>query len=459
MNMMGATRRIHSRFRQTSAPHSVRRRSAKAIGGAASALALLLIGFGAWSAYHHEPITVTVKRADLIVSLCQPGILESADRVDVKNRVRGRASILHIVPDGSYVHRGDLLARLDDTWLREALAIERASLAKTEAMVIRSQRNLQAASVAVDEYGEGVYAQQRLQLQKGILEAQRSLAKTKQSLLRVRLMYHKAFVSQPHVKQMQLAVEKAESDLAAAKLKKEVLEEFTQAKVLAELASTRDIWVARLRAEGSVVREQTAKIARLEEDLRNCEIRGPRDGMVVYADRPASVDRQASPIYEGAWVRQFQTLVCLANLAQMQVRVLAPQTALSQVRRGQRASIRVLDQTLYGKVASVADRPEPTPPDGEEIKQFAVVIALDSGGERLKPGLTAEAEILIDHRNDALVIPLMCVVDSPGKSYIWVANWGRMTRREVVLGLANDSLVEVIGGLDEGDEVILNPQQ
>ncbi|HVX10638.1 MAG TPA: efflux RND transporter periplasmic adaptor subunit [Pirellulales bacterium] len=400
-----------------------------------------------------------MKRDDLVLSLCHDGAVESGDNMAVKNRVRGVQSILRMVPDGSYVRRGDLLVRLDSTSLEEALAAERAELAKTEVAVIRSRRQLKAADVAVDEYGNGIYEEQRLQLQNGILEAQRELTKTEHSLQKVQIMYRMAFISRPHVTQMELAVEKAQSDLVSAKLKKEVLEEFTQAKVLMDLTSKRDIVAARLKSEESITRDRAAKIARLEEDLTNCEILAPRDGMVVYADVPTGATEQKIPIYEGAWVRQNQTLLHLANLAQMQVRVLVPQTERNRVRRGQRAYLRVLDQDLHGKVASVADRPEPAQPTDDDLPRFAVVITFDGRRERLKPGLTAEVEILVDHRKDALVIPLLCVVDGSDRSYVWVSGWRGVMRREIALGMATDALVEVIGGLDGGEKVILNPQQ
>ncbi len=457
MNVTGAAQLLG--IGRSSAPRSARRSMAKAIYGAVCAAALWMMGTGVRSVYHHRPITVTVKRDNLVLSLCHDGAVESADNFAVKNRVRGVQSILRIVPDGSHVRRGDLLVRLDSTSLEETLAAEGAELAKTEAAVIRSQRELKAAEVAVDEYGAGIYEQQRLQLQKGILEAQRTLTKSEHSLEKVQIMYRMAFISRPHVTQMELAVEKAQSDLASAKLNKEVLEEFTQVKVLTDLTSKRDILAVRLKSEESIARDRAAKIARLEEDLTNCEMRAPRDGMVVYVDSKPGADQQAAPIYEGTRVRQNQTLLHLANLAQMQVRVLVPQTERNQARRGQRVYLRVLDQDLHGKVASVADRPESVQLTGEDTEQFAVVITFDGRGERLKPGLTAEVEILVDHRKRVLVIPLLCVVDGSARSYVWVSTWRGIVRREVALGMTADALVEIIGGLDEGEKVLLNPQQ
>ncbi|HJT33020.1 MAG TPA: hypothetical protein VJ783_13345, partial [Pirellulales bacterium] len=86
-----------------------------------------------------------------------------------------------------------------------------------------------------------------------------------------------------------------------------------------------------------------------------------------------------------------------------------------------------------------------------------VAIALDDRGKQLTPGMNAQVEILVQHSAHALVIPLICVTDERGQSCVRVKKRGGAARREVKLGLANDALVEVLDGLNEGELVLLNP--
>ncbi|MGH7194604.1 MAG: hypothetical protein ACREJM_13890, partial [Candidatus Saccharimonadales bacterium] len=197
------------------------------MGGSLMAGALWLL-YGAISAHYHRwPLAVEVKRADLVVSIYGDGVIESADNVGLQNHVPGRRNILAIVPDGSLVRKGDLLIRLDSTSLEEAIAAERAALSKAEAAVVRARKNSEAARIAVDEYCEGTYVRQRLELSRHVLEAQRRLASVEHSLLKIQIMFRKGFVSPPHVEAMESAVEQEQSGLAAAEHKRDVLDRLT----------------------------------------------------------------------------------------------------------------------------------------------------------------------------------------------------------------------------------------
>lgn len=441
----------------------VRRRwPARFIGGAVIAGTVWLL-YGAIAAhYRRGPLTIAVKRSDLVVSVSGDGIVESADNLDVQNPVPGRRNIVQIVSDGSYVRKGDIVVRLDISSLEEAIAAEQAALSKAEAAVVSARKNWLSASIAVDEYDKGVYLRQRLDVSRHILTAEQRLASVEHSLLQIQIMFRKGWVSPPHVEAMELAVEKEQANLAAAEQKRDVLDQLTRVKVLAELAGKRDAAAARLKSAESIVGTRTARIARLTEDVKHCTLCAPRDGMVVYAQGMAAANPQASPvepgaIYQGAPVRQSQTLVRVADPDQMQVKLFFPRDKLGELRRGQRAHVRVLGQELRGEIASIADQPELVALPGHNRRLYAIAIALDNHSERLKPGLSAQVEILVQHSADAMVIPLLCVVEERGQPCVRVKRRGGATTREVKLGIANDALVEVLDGLNEGELVLLNP--
>jgi hypothetical protein len=76
----------------------------------------------------------------------------------------------------------------------------------------------------------------------------------------------------------------------------------------------------------------------------------------------------------------------------------------------------------------------------------------------LKPGMTAEVEILIEDLTDVLLIPVSAVVEQRGKFYAWVKTPAGPERRPLKLGRTNDKSIHVIDGVKEGDEVLLNPR-
>lgn len=428
-------------------------------------LALAAVSWVAYCAgsafFDRGAMTVAAKRTDLTISIVGDATVESRSNLDVKSHVRGLHSILEVVPEGTIVGPGDPVVRLDSAAVDEAIKAQKVVLGKAEAALTRATKEWQAAKIAVDEYGEGTFVQRRLELTQRILQAQQRLAKTERSLLQNEIMFRKGFASHHHVDAMQLAVDKARTDLAAAKTKKAVLEDFTRAKKLEELAAKRDAAEARMKSEEVVVRRHAAKIKRLEDDVRNCLIHAPRAGMVVYANTtargPEGVNERVVQIYPGARVRQYQTLVRLADFNQMQLRMLVAENKVRRLRRGQRAHARLLDVELPGEIASIADKPEMPSLPGNAPKQFAVVIAIDSA-RGLKPGMTAEVEIVLQQKKHALVIPALCVSEEKGKPRVRVKTWNGVSSREVMLGIGDDALVEVLDGVKERELVVLVPR-
>ena len=77
--------------------------------------------------------------------------------------------------------------------------------------------------------------------------------------------------------------------------------------------------------------------------------------------------------------------------------------------------------------------------------------------EGLKPGMSAEVEVVLAVHEDVLTIPVAAIVETDSGEYCWVTTEKEPERRLLELGDSNDVFVEVIAGLSEGEEVVLNP--
>jgi multidrug efflux pump subunit AcrA (membrane-fusion protein) len=85
-------------------------------------------------------------------------------------------------------------------------------------------------------------------------------------------------------------------------------------------------------------------------------------------------------------------------------------------------------------------------------------VRIDGRAHGLRPGETAEVELLLDHRRDVLTAPLAAVTQQGRAFYAWVRSSSSPERHRVTLGTVTDELAEIRSGLIEGDEVILNPR-
>src|SRR5690606_526025 len=93
-----------------------------------------------------------------------------------------------------------------------------------------------------------------------------------------------------------------------------------------------------------------------------------------------------------------------------------------------------------------------------DIKNYTTMVNVNDGFSELRPGMTAQVEILVTQLADVLCVPVQAILQFKGTDYIYVRTAdGGFARREVKLGLTNDKLIEVQDGIREGDEVALNP--
>jgi membrane fusion protein (multidrug efflux system) len=114
---------------------------------------------------------------------------------------------------------------------------------------------------------------------------------------------------------------------------------------------------------------------------------------------------------------------------------------------------------LNGEVESVSDYPVPsTSRYTAHIKEYATEILIEDPPEAIKAGMSAKVSILADSLNDALLIPLTAVVRKEGRFFCLLKSGDdAMSLREIKLGSSNTTHAVLIDGLNESDEVVINP--
>ena len=142
----------------------------------------------------------------------------------------------------------------------------------------------------------------------------------------------------------------------------------------------------------------------------------------------------------------------------MQVRALVHENKVDALRPGMPAAIKIQDREFPGEVATIANQPEPSGFWQGFVKEYAVIVRIVGEPEQLKPGKTAELRIRVDERPQVLMIPVQCVVQQGTCSYAWVKRPEGVQRRDLLLGSKNDTSIEIVDGLKEGERVLLTPR-
>ncbi|MFH1866626.1 MAG: HlyD family efflux transporter periplasmic adaptor subunit, partial [Patescibacteria group bacterium] len=108
------------------------------------------------------------------------------------------------------------------------------------------------------------------------------------------------------------------------------------------------------------------------------------------------------------------------------------------------------DLSITGKVVEV----DTLGTVNQGVVSYGVKIAFDVDDERIKPGMTVSTSIILDSKQNILLVPLSAVKVMGDNSYVEVLVNGQPQRKTVVTGLSDDIMIEIQSGLEEGEEVI-----
>nr|WP_286178077.1 efflux RND transporter periplasmic adaptor subunit [Rhodopirellula sp. JC639] len=211
-----------------------------------------------------------------------------------------------------------------------------------------------------------------------------------------------------------------------------------------------------LRARTESLKKEEERLERYTEQLAACKIFAPEAGMVAYASS------RNDEIREGMPVRFRQHLMSLPALDKMQVQTAVHESDLEQIRIGMKARITVdafPGKEYIGTVQSIAVLPEQNGWRGSETKVYATTVTIDGTVDQLKPGMTAVTEIMIDSVEDALTVPIQAVIERDEQTWVLIRQNDQLIGQPVETGRQTDSVVQIVSGLSDGDQVALNPRQ
>lgn len=207
------------------------------------------------------------------------------------------------------------------------------------------------------------------------------------------------------------------------------------------------------------------KLEDIEAQIEAATITAELPGLVVYggSDQGSSRYRRSSEeaIQEGATVRERQPILTIPDMRDMAVSVDIHESVVQRVAIGQPATISIdafPDLRLTGeviKVAVVADSANSFM--NPDLKVYPSSVRIHGTHEWLRPGMSAQVEILINSLEDVIYVPVQAVSYFGDQQVVYVSRGSNVERRIVEVGNFSDSFIEITQGLDEGEEVLLLP--
>ena len=355
----------------------------------------------------------SVTRGDLARSVVATGKIEPLVKVEVKSKASG--IVEKILADyGDHVKTGQILVELDKEQL--------------QARVAEAQANLQAAQAAV-ESAQATYERNKVDAEGP------DLPFLKASVDRNRKLAADGLVSSA-------ILDDSDREYRLA-LNKQVSAQRYLAVSRAE--------IARNKAQ---VAQMQAALDSAEEDLRNSTIVSPIDGLVLSRDVEVG-DAVSSILILGS---QATLVMTLGDVSEVYVKGKVDEADISKVYLGQRARIVVeslKDKKFEGKVTKIS----PMGVEKDNVTTFEVKVSIQNPTGELKANMTANAEIIMDEKHDVLQIPEAAVIyDKDRHTFVETPAPGTKTGKQkqaVTLGISNGVKTELVSGLKEGKQVVL----
>ncbi|MHC4120212.1 MAG: efflux RND transporter periplasmic adaptor subunit [Planctomycetota bacterium] len=247
---------------------------------------------------------------------------------------------------------------------------------------------------------------------------------------------------------------------------KQLLSDFYEAQreLVRTLARTRSQLAqaeVRLQSTKATLDLQSERVAKLEREITACTIRAPSPGIVIYGTSADWEKRREDPIEVGDQVHRGQKIFSIPNSNLMGVQLRVHEASVNMVKPGQKAKVTVEahpDTPFEGEVTSVA--PLPDPQRGwldPGVKVYTTQVTIKGSHDIIKPGMSAKVEILADHLYDVLIVPVQVVANRGGRKVCYIDNGATPEERVVETGAFNDIFVQIVSGVDVGENVLLSP--
>lgn len=217
---------------------------------------------------------------------------------------------------------------------------------------------------------------------------------------------------------------------------------------------------ARLKAAEMQYKIEQSELADLRNQLAATVIRAEMPGLVVYGSSSDSGRyRNQDPIQEGTAVNERQLIITIPDMSQMAVKVKVHESSVQRVAPGQKARIWIDShpgEALEGEVARVSVLPDSQDrwmnPD---MKLYSTDVLISNTPQWLRPGMSAQTEILVEELDDVVYIPLQAVHGERDDQIVYVQTPAGAERRVVKTGIYNDDFIQIIEGVKEGEHVFL----
>jgi len=348
------------------------------------------------------------------VSSTSTGTIKADKEVKLTSQRMGRIAGLH-VEEGTIVKKDGLAADLDYEEQQQRLQIAAAALQRAEA-------GLGGLKAALASF--------RTEVESGITRASSVLAEAAARLKRFSELREGGYLSQ-----MEFDSVKRDFDIAKAN--------FDSALAAREQIRSKE---DEIRGQEAAIRQARSEYALAKINLDYSFIRTPMDGIVT-----------ARPVKLGETVPIGALIATVVSKDSLYIEAFIDEADADKVSPGQTANISMdayQGKVFSGRVYMIS----PVVLGGkQEARTFEIRVRLEDKAIVVKPGMSADVEVIIDTLKNIVVVPSQAIMEKNDEKFVYIVKKGKAVRTAVATGRFNWNYTEITQGVNKGDIVITNP--
>ena len=403
--------------------------------------------------------TAFVQKSKIENSISADGVINAKDIQTIA--LTPEVKILEVFfPEGSTVTLGTKLVKLDNNSLMYQLQKNEFALQSLEKSRVASARNavnsaeLNLTKIAADlkeaqkNKAEGITGSNATIIALDTLT--RSLASAEKDLSDTKALFLEGFAAQAEVDAKDKIVLDLKNQIKSTKLQGSTeLENLTSQQKQAAIALS-DAKNNLQDLIGVQISSSKLDIANLNTQVANSQLIANINGTIVQQDAKAGRKAVAGDKIVIQDVSEYQVKVYLNQYDAVNMLVGMPVNV----------SIKGMDDIFKGTISKIAATAELRPSGASQETTVEITISLKTEDSRIRSGYEVSCEIITDSVTDTLIVPYDAVLTATdGSSYVYLLKDNKITKTKVTLGLEGDYNVEILSGLKDGDELVLNYEE
>lgn len=346
---------------------------------------------------------------------------------------------------GDEVKAGDVLYEIDATDLNVQVDSARAAVAAAEATVNTAQAGVNAALASQSLNTGSTFDTQITSQKSNITNLELNYNDLLDKLEGYEALYEAGALAKTELDGLKLQIETAKNQLDLAKETLAILEGQTISETKKVSAASVEQAKANLEQAKAAVTQSKANLQSALNQLSYTQVKAEANGII-----------SSCLLAKGAMVSAQSAALTIVDIDQVKIQFSVTDDMINKVHIGDKVYITIdsiSNESFEGTISSIA------PAANSQTLLYPIEINIKNADHKIKPGMFATSKLVLERKENVISVPLNAVIEKAEEKYVYIIDSQQIAHKVAVqTGIENDTHIEIISGLNSGDEVVTRGQ-